>query len=261
MKQQAPPLLPRHVEHPQLPPHDAPPLLPPHAEFPLLSLQGQPPAKASPDKDSGTEKRGDPENGSDGEEELSNMEQLLDRIERAVHDDEAKVSLDNILDEVGRRSFGPLLLIAGIVTVMPVLGDIPGVPSVMGILVIVTAVQLLFARDHFWLPQWLLRRRVSREALCKGIGWMRKPARFLDRLLKPRIPWLVKGPGFALIAVVCLMIGLMLPPMEFVPFSANGAGLALTIFGLAIIARDGAAALLGLTIIAGTVALVTMGLM
>jgi len=218
-------------------------LLPIHEDHPLLPGPGEEQASQA--------------NGG----ELTNMEQLLDRIELAVRDGEEKVSLDAILDEVGRRSFGPLLLLAGVVTLTPILGDIPGVPSIMGILVLITAAQLLFARDHFWLPQWVLRRTVSRKALCKGLGWMRKPARFLDRLLKPRIPWLVKGPGFVLIALVCTAIGLLLPPMEFVPFSANGAGLALTIFGLAIIAKDGAAALLGLFITGGTTALVLMGLL
>ncbi|MEC7815327.1 MAG: exopolysaccharide biosynthesis protein, partial [Pseudomonadota bacterium] len=40
--------------------------------------------------------------------------------------------------------------------------------------------------------------------------------------------------------------------MEFIPFSANGAGLALMAFGLAIVARDGLLALLALAFTGGT---------
>lgn len=41
--------------------------------------------------------------------------------------------LHDVLDIIGHRSFGPLLLFAGIVMLAPVVGDIPGVPVLMGL--------------------------------------------------------------------------------------------------------------------------------
>lgn len=49
-----------------------------------------------------------------------------------------------------------------------------------------------------------------------------------------------------MIASIALLIGLAQPFMELVPFSANGAGAALTAFGLALIARDGVVALVAM---------------
>jgi hypothetical protein len=193
-------------------------------------------------------------------EGTTRLEPLLDRVCEAKSE-EGQVSLGAILDEVGHRSFGPLLLVAGLVTLAPLVGDIPGVPTVMGIFVILTSAQLLLGRDHFWLPDWLLRRSVGREKVEKGVSWMRRPARWIDRVLRPRLSFLVQGPGLWIVAVASLLVGLGLPPMELVPFSANIAGLALSAFGLALITKDGLVAIVALLATAGGYFLVIRSLL
>lgn len=183
--------------------------------------------------------------------EPTDLEALLDRIEEAADDDE-RVKLGAILEVVGRRSFGPLLLLAGIVMVAPVIGDIPGVPSIMGLFILLITVQLLLQRDHFWLPGWLLNRSVDRHKLCKGLGWMRRPARWVDRLLRPRLTFLTHRAGRHLVAVACALIALATPAMEVVPLSANFAGAAVTAFGLSLIAHDGLVALIAFAFTATT---------
>lgn len=89
-------------------------------------------------------------------QKLSNLEQLLDLIDKAA-DDLDRVSLGMIVEAVGSRSFGPLLLMVGVTLASPLSG-IPGMPTTMGMLVLLIAVQLLFGRQHFWLPRWLLKR-------------------------------------------------------------------------------------------------------
>lgn len=171
---------------------------------------------------------------------------------RAVDTDGEKVSLDAILEAVGYRSFGPLLLVAGVITLAPIIGDIPGMPTLMGVFVFMLAGQMLLQRERLWLPQWLLERSVRKKRLHKGLAWLRRPARLIDRWVRPRLTLLVQGAGRNVIAVVCLIVALAMPVMEFVPFSANGAGGALTAFGLSLTARDGLLALLALAIILGT---------
>ena len=97
-------------------------------------------------------------------QEPKNLEQLLERACDASRN-RNRVSLDAILKLVGRRSFGPLLLMAGLIMFLPVIGDIPGVPVMMGMLVLLVAGQLLFRREHIWLPQWLLQRSITRDAV------------------------------------------------------------------------------------------------
>jgi hypothetical protein len=176
-------------------------------------------------------------------EESKNIEDLLDRIETSAANRD-HISFKGILEKVGRRSFGALLLVAGLITRAPVVGDIPGVPTIMGLYVLVTSIQLLLRRNHFWLPNWLLKRSIAKEKLCKAIAWMRPPARWADRLLRQRMHYLVQGAGFHATAIMCTAIALLMPVLEFVPFSANGAGAALTAFGLSLTAGDGLLALL-----------------
>lgn len=174
---------------------------------------------------------------------IHNLEQLLGRMALAAKAG-GQVSLDDVLEVVGRRSFGPLLLVPGIVTVSPLVGDIPGVPVLMGVFIIVVAVQVLMKRPSFWLPGWLLRRSVKSATLKKAVTKLKKPARFIDRLIKPRLA-LLTGPVSAhLMAVCCILIAAATPAMELIPTSANWAGVAIIFFGLALIADDGLLALL-----------------
>ncbi len=175
-------------------------------------------------------------------QQISNLDDLLDRMTQAARGN-GRVSLDDVLEVVGRRSFGPLLLVPGIVTVAPLVGDIPGVPVLMGLFIIVVASQVLVRRRSFWLPGWLLRRSVKASNLRKAVAKLRKPARFIDRFLRPRLAWLTGGLAAHFMAVCCILIALATPAMEFVPTSANWAGLAIIFFGLALIADDGLFAL------------------
>ena len=193
----------------------------------------------------------------DGPQDLGD---LLDRIEEASSGEE-RITLEMIMDAMGSRAFGPILLLAGIITLMPLVGDIPGVPTTMAILVLLSAVQLLFRREGIWLPSWILQRSVERGKLERGLEWARRPAGMLDRWLRPRIPWRLQGPGLWVVAVACITIAAAMPAMEFVPFSANAAGVALTAFGLALVTRDGVLVLIALAVTVGGLMFVTWGLM
>jgi hypothetical protein len=189
------------------------------------------------------------------DQDPENLEQLLDVIGQAAQEG-GRVSWGAVLKVVGRRSFGPLLLVAGLFTLAPVIGDIPGVPAVIGLGVFLIAAQLLFGRDHFWLPQLLLNRSIAKEKLDKSISLLQKPARFIDRLLRRRLTKFTHGAAVYIIAVACIFIAAAMPVMEVVPFSANIAGAALTAFGLALIAHDGLLALLAILFTLVTLAVV-----
>ncbi|MFO7554984.1 MAG: exopolysaccharide biosynthesis protein [Desulfobacterales bacterium] len=176
-------------------------------------------------------------------QEINNLEQLLDQIYRAAKNRE-EVSLGAVIQEIGSRSFGPLLLTAGLITLTPVIGDIPGVPTIMGILILLSSGQLLFRRKHFWMPSWLLERSVAQNKLTASLKRLRPAGRFVDRFLRPRLTALTRGTGIYFIAASCVGIAAAMPVMEVVPFSANIAGIALTAFGLSLITHDGLLALL-----------------
>jgi hypothetical protein len=76
-----------------------------------------------------------------------------------------------------------------------------------------------------------------------------------------RLPWLTGYIGIRVTALICLLIALAMPPMEFIPFSANGAGLALALLGLGLVARDGLVLLLGFALFGATCALILVNVL
>ncbi|MDN6181058.1 MAG: exopolysaccharide biosynthesis protein [Halomonas subglaciescola] len=187
---------------------------------------------------------------------LTELIELLEHIER--HN--PKISVDDVLEAVGRRSFGPVLLLTGLITLAPLIGDIPGMPTLMALLVLLSAGQLLVGRQYFWLPGWLLKRNISRKIFDKALPYMKKPAGWVDKLLRVRLPWLTGYWGIRLTALAGIAIALAMPPMEFIPFSANGAGLALSLLGLGLVARDGLVLLVGFTLTVATFGIVGVSL-
>lgn len=183
--------------------------------------------------------------------DLTNLEQLLNRLRNSTEGRD-RVSVGDILEAVGKRSFGPIVLVAGLITLAPLIGDIPGMPTLLGLVVLLTLGQLIFHRNHIWLPNWITACNIQRDKLTKGLDWLQKPARTLDKLTRPRLVFMVEGPGLYLMVALCIAVALAMPAMEVIPFSANGGGAALMAFGLAIIARDGVVALIATIVTAAT---------
>jgi hypothetical protein len=184
------------------------------------------------------------------------MTEMLDRFEEAAGR-ESEVPVEHLLQAVGRRSFGPLLLFAGIVLSAPGISDIPSVPTVTGMFVLLVSGQILFGRTEIWLPRWLLRRKVGSERLERlaGSRWTRGPAAWVDRFSSERLKALAGPRMNRIVAAVTTVLALVSPATEVVPLSGMGVGAAIVAFGVSLIARDGLMALIGLILSAATVAL------
>lgn len=184
--------------------------------------------------------------------EPHDLEELLDQLSWSADTDHPRISVEEIITAVGTRSFGPLLLLVGVLIASPLSG-IPTFPTINALVVLLVSSQLLMGRKHFWLPAWLLHRSVPRDKMATAIRWLRPPARFIDRFIRPRLIILVKGPVTTRItATLCLIIASVMPLLEFIPFSSSLAGVVLAAFGLALISRDGLLALIAFTTAGGT---------
>lgn len=172
--------------------------------------------------------------------DITTLHQLLDRLDKAATGE--RIDIRCMIEAVGQSSFGALLLLGGLVTLSP-LDIIPGIPTLIALAVLIVCVQLLAGRRCFWLPAWVLRRSITTRRFRRALAWLQKPARWGDRLVRPRLLALTTDAAVKAIAVGCMVVALAMPVMEVVPFSANLAGVALTAFGLAVIAHDGLLAL------------------
>lgn len=192
------------------------------------------------------------------DESVSSLGRLIERL-REAPDGGGRVSVRMMIEEVGRKSFGPLILLAGLIAVSPLSG-IPGVPTTMATIVLLTSVQVLCGRRHFWLPGWVLNRSVSRGPYEKMLEKFQPVAHAVDRVFRPRLTALTKGAGVHACAAICALVALTMPPLELVPFAATIAGAALLAFGLSIVTHDGVLSIVAILLTTAVVVAVVKNL-
>lgn len=165
------------------------------------------------------------------------------------------LSLGAVLDAFGRASFTPMLLLPALAVATPLSG-IPLFSSLMGLVIVLVSLQMLLRRRRLWLPAWVLRREVRGETVRRAFIRLRPVATWLDRHTSARLRFLLRRPFIFVPQVICLISGLAMPPLEFVPFSSSVMGIGVAILALGMLTRDGVVMILGLLPYAGVVWLV-----
>ena len=183
------------------------------------------------------------------------LESVLRTLERTAEDNGAKVSVDEIVETFGARSFGPLLLLCGLLGMTPV-SAIPTAPTVLAVIVILIAGQMVFGREAIWIPRFIGKLSVKAERLAKAVKISRKPAHVVDRVVCPRLLALTTPLADRLVALSCVLVAITVPPLELVPFAAFVPALAIFTFGIGLVARDGLVVLIALLLSAGALGLI-----
>ncbi|WP_405402003.1 exopolysaccharide biosynthesis protein [Paracoccus sp. Ld10] len=187
---------------------------------------------------------------------MSNDTVITDLIGRVRHGaDGDKVSVGRVAEALGRDSLPPNLMIPALAVASPLSG-VPLFSSICGLLIALVSAQMLMGRDHVWLPGFLMRRQVSGDRLRKALDWMEKPARFLDWVSHERLTPLVRRPMRWIVQAICLCCGLVMPLLEFIPFTSSLMGVVVSLLAFGLLARDGVFVLLGFAAIGGVVTLV-----
>lgn len=172
------------------------------------------------------------------------LSRVLDRLEASAHD--SSTSIGDIVEGLGRRSFAAIILIPALLAVSPLSG-VPGVTVMVGLIVATTSAQMLWGRECLWLPEKLTRREVPTDRLCKAIGWLRKPVRFIERFIRPRLSLFFRRPLIWVQLTAMFLIGLAMPVLELIPTSGSIASFAIALYATALLTRDGAFALAAYT--------------
>ncbi|MEQ1492012.1 MAG: exopolysaccharide biosynthesis protein [Terricaulis sp.] len=183
----------------------------------------------------------------------ANLESVFDEIAAKCDNDSTPdtLTLDEILNSVGRRSYGPLLLVIGLFAISPAT-IIPGMTWLAAALTLLVAGQMALGLPRIWLPKKALQAQLPRAAVRSGIEKGRGTAKVIDKLLKPRLTFLSKPPFVNLVALLVIAAALITFPLGLIPFAPLAPGLAVVFFGLGTVARDGLWLAFGAAIMAGT---------
>lgn len=166
--------------------------------------------------------------------------------------DGGAVSVGELLETTGSTSYGPLFLLLALVTITPVIGGIPGVSIVTGVMVVLLGGQMLVSRGRPWIPKWIRRRSIGSGRLKKALAKSRPVLDWIDRLPRPRLTRFLQQPWTTATAAGITAMGVLFFPLTLVPWGVLAPGIALLISSLGLVGRDGL--LVGAGLVAMTVA-------
>ncbi|WP_303609550.1 exopolysaccharide biosynthesis protein [Gilvimarinus sp. 2_MG-2023] len=164
-------------------------------------------------------------------------------------------SVGDVLESASHRGFGPMLLVPALVTFLPT-GGIPGVPIVAAIVIILIAGQILLGRNTPWLPKRLRKIEVERSSVDKVLRPAKRYTTPVDRVLKPRLGFLLGAVGIKVTALLCIGLALALIPLGPIPFAAAIPSGIMVLLALGIVAKDGL-----LIVIGGVLSVLAVALM
>jgi hypothetical protein len=135
---------------------------------------------------------------------------ILENLLNAAPDEQ--VSLAWVVENLRDRSFGIVILLVALV------GLVPGVSPIAGILLAIPAIQMMLGREEPVLPRRLAARRLSKARLTRLIRRLSPTLQRLERVVRPR--WATPfGATKRTVGAVVLLLGVtLLAPLPFSHF-------------------------------------------
>lgn len=175
------------------------------------------------------------------------LSQVLDRLESSVEGE--RISVEHIVENLGHKSFASVMLVFALISLSPA-SAIPGLTATVAAVVFLLVVQMIAGRRAVWLPRFIMRRQLSAKALCRGIGWLRRPLSLVEHGLKPRFTFLFHRPWVWLPMLLILALTLAMPFMEAIPTSGSIASAVIALFAAGLLTHDGALAAISIVLLA-----------
>lgn len=140
------------------------------------------------------------------------------------------ITLDWLMGRLGDRSFGIVLLL------LALLGLLPGVSAVVGVLLMVPATQMIQARHGPVFPRRVANRRFDAQQLAGLVRRVIPVLRWLERFIRPR--WATPFEATKrVVGVIVLLLGATL--LAPVPLSNVPPALAIALIAFAYLEEDG----------------------
>lgn len=156
-----------------------------------------------------------------------------------------KITLVDVLELAGERTFGFLLVLLSLPSALPV--PAPGYSVPFGIVIFLLALQLILGRTRPWFPRWFRDRSLSLKqaqgVIKAGVPWLKR----LESFSRPRMTYLCTSvPGRVLLgsAIALMGISMMVP----LPLTNTLPAIGVFIIGFSLIEDDGFISVIGLTV-------------
>ena len=168
-----------------------------------------------------------------------------------------RITLTNILELAGERTFGFLLVLLALPSALPI--PAPGYSAPFGLLIILVSAQMILGLHRPWFPKTIRTRSLSRKQaqglLKAGLPWLQR----LETLSKPRLSFISNTQiGRILIGLIIILMGIFM--MIPIPGTNTVPAMIVFILGFSLIEEDGFISLVGLTagLAGGTIVGITL---
>lgn len=152
-----------------------------------------------------------------------------------------RVALGDIVALMRDRAFGVAMAIFALPNTFPL--AVPGMSSVLGAPLLLLSAQMMIGQTRPWMPAFLARRSISRSDFLIFIDRVLPILERAERLLRPRLVRLTSPAGKRIIGVFCFLLSVIL--VMPIPFGNLVPAISISLLALALIERDGVAAILG----------------
>jgi hypothetical protein len=161
------------------------------------------------------------------------LSQRLAQIVAEVGSD--RLSFSDLATQLHARAWGGLLLIFAAINVLPLP---PGTSAFFALPIMIVAAQMVFGRATPWFPARINKRGVKKQELERLIGKIAWLEVRIERIFKPRLASLTGPTATRIIGLICFLLALVaaIP----VPLFHVAPAIAILMFGLSLIYRDGA---------------------
>jgi hypothetical protein len=176
------------------------------------------------------------------------LSQILEQI--AADTSRDRIVVADLMTAMHDRAISALILVFAFPNAVPLP---PGATSILGAPLLFLTGQLAFGRPP-WLPRWVMQRSMNRAHFAVLVQRLAPWLARAERLLRPRAALLVRPPAEFLIGLICLLLSviLVLP----IPMGNMLPAIAICVFALSLLQRDGLWAIFGLGVTGAAMALV-----
>ncbi len=185
------------------------------------------------------------EDGATADEKALSLSDIAERMSDAS--DSQEVSVKDMIASVGKRAYGPLLLVFGLIALSPV-GAIPGASVVLGALIVLVAAQVLFGLESPWFPSRLKRISVDSGKIDRSVHKIKPYLAKVDKILRPRWRFMMEPPAPRLVAFFCIVLGVSMYPLAVVPWGVAAPALAIVVLSVGLTSHDGVVLAAGLVL-------------
>ena len=187
----------------------------------------------------------------DGSGHNASTRAVLDAFADGVPEDQ--LMLGDVVSSLRQTAFGMLLFVG----ILPAFLPIPGLAgAISGPLVMLIGAQLLIGLNKPWLPGFLARRGPHRKSMQRFRDVMAPWLRRLEKLVRPRLPWVLEHPvASAFTGLLLILLGLLLALP--IPFTNYVFGVLMLLFVFSLLERDGALMLVAW--LAGSISVLVFG--